>query len=154
MRNNIIFLCVVQYKIRKLQIPWGHFYLTEPSYYYVELGIGILYPTASARMLKFSFTATKSQSALQTGWHYERCLIYNYPACKVIITNTVRLCPHLCNTVTLSREWMAQEKGERLITIPRQVMQLPSHPHFPEEAARERLNSSRTRLGMENRLHN
>ena len=62
-RNDIIFLYVVQYKIRKLQIPWGHFYLTEPSYRYVELGIEILYPTASARLLKFSFTATKSQSA-------------------------------------------------------------------------------------------
>ena len=33
----------------------------------------------------------------QTGWHYERCLICNYPACEVTITNTVRLCPHLRN---------------------------------------------------------
>ena len=66
-RSDIIFLYVVQYKIRKLQIPWGHFYLTEPSYYYVELGIEVLYPTASARMLKFSFTATKSQS-VSSNW--------------------------------------------------------------------------------------
>ena len=25
----------------------------------------------------------------RTGWHYERCFIYNYPACEVTITNII-----------------------------------------------------------------
>ena len=152
--GSIIFLYVVQYKIRKLQIPWAISTWQNPPTTTWSWGLKSCIPQLQPDCSSFRLPQQNLNQPPQIGWHYERCLIYNYPACKVIITNTVRLCPHLCKTVTLSREWMVQEKGERLITIPRQVVRLPSHPHFPEEAARERLNSSRTRLGMENRLHN